>query len=305
MKKSKALMGKLFLFMSPLIFFTFISSATYAAEIREIWNHISINNTEFRHIDLKTKNIWKEFENSSIQRGMVVKPNYQPFVPVVNRIILLDTPAEELPYRNYCLRIETEVVDGKDVRITEITLSKISDTRFPEATVEQHIGYAGGKLRQSMTYWVTQKRIIPEKLNAFEQLNNLENFKRAIELDYSGYSEYRRVPLKDIFYFFPELSNEIKLNFEYLYPQNDKPMFKTTYEPGRIRFGSLLDSDVKISYMHNIITGKMVHGEISWKTTYSKFTTAEEDALCRSFFYFMQESLAKEGLIAPAIAPLF
>ena len=304
MQKNETFKGKLFLFISLLIFFIFISSATYAGEIREIWNHITISNTEFKQLDLKTRNIWKEFEKSSIQRGMVVKLNYQPFTPAVNRVIILDTPAEELAFRNYRLRVETEVIDGKDVRITEITLSKISDTKFPGATIEQQIGYADGKLRNSMTYWVAQSKVIPEKLSALDQLN-LENFKRAIELDYSGPSEYRRVPLKDVFHFFPEISKDLKLSFENVYPQNEKPMFKTTYEPGRVRFGSLLDSDVKVSYIHNIVTGKMVHAEISWKTTYSKFTTAEEAALCDSFFYFMQESLAKQDLIAPAIAPLF
>ena len=82
-------------------------------------------------------------------------------------------------------------------------------------------------------------------------------------------------------------------------------MFKTTYEPGRIRFGSVFDSDVRISFSHNIITGKMVHGEIFWKTTFGEFTTGEEIGLYQSFFYFMQECLAKAGLIAPAVVSLF
>jgi hypothetical protein len=235
---------------------------------------------------------------------MVIKPNYQPFVPVINRIIILDTPAGELAYRNYCLRVETEVINGEDVRITEIILSKISDTKFPEATIEQQIGYANGKLGEKKTSWLGQKRIIPEELSALEQLK-LENFKRSTELDFSGEVDNRRVPMEDVFYFFPEISNDLKINFDYLYPQNDKPMFRSTFEPGRIRFGSLLDTDVKISFIHNIITAKMVYGEISWKTSWSKFTTAEEHALCESFFNFMQECLAKENLIAPAQNVLF
>jgi hypothetical protein len=304
MLKNKVLgRKKLFLLMLSLVIL-FISSAVSAGEIKEIWNHISINNTEFSSIDYKVRSIWEEFEKSSIQRGLVVKPNYQPFVPLISRIIILDTPVGELAIRNYCLRVETEVKNGEDVRITEITLSKIFDERFPEATVEQQTGYANGKLGGKVTYWLGQKKIIPEKLSALEQLK-LENFKRSIELDYSGDIDYRRVPVNDVFHFFPEISNDLKLNFEYLYPQNDRPMFKTTYLPGRIRFGSLLDTDVKISFVHNIITAKMVRGDICWKTNLGKFTTGEEFALCESFFYFIQESLAKENLIAPALPALF
>ena len=309
MINNRVLIGKkLFMFMFMFIFslvLLFISSAVYANEIKEIWNHISINNTEFRNVDAKVRNIWVEFESSSKQRGMIVKPNYQPFVPVINRIIILDTPAGEIAIRGYCLRIETEVVDGEDVRITEITLSKTSDTKFPEATIEQQVGYVNGKLGNKKSIWLGQKRIIPEELSAFEQVQRLESFKRSIELEYSGETDNRRVPKEDVFYFFPEISNDLKVNFDYVYPQNDQPMFRTSYEPGRIRFGSLLDTDVKISFIHNIITAKMIHSDIFWKTTLSTYTTGEELALCESFFDFMQENLAKAELIAPALDAIF
>jgi len=292
----------------PLVFsliFLFISSTACTGEIKEIWNYINVNDTDVDSIDSRTKDIWKEFEKCSMQRGMVIKPNYQPFVPTVNRIIILDTPMEELAYRGYCLRVETEVINGKDARIAELTLSKISRTQFPEAVMEQQIGYANGKLGENITYWVKQKKIIPEELKAFDQLK-LENFKRSIELEYSGGSDYRRVPVEDVLYFFPEISDDLKLNFDYLYPQNDTPMRRTAFEPGRIRFGSLLNSDVKISFLHNMITGKMIHGEISWKITFGEFVTGEEIGLCESFFYFMQENLAEAGLIAPAVpAPFY
>jgi hypothetical protein len=283
----------------------FISSAVYANEIKEIWNHISINNTDFKNIDAKARKIWTEFENSSIQRGMIVKSNYQPFVPLINRIIILDTPTGEIAIRGYCLRVETEVINGEDVRITEITLSKTSETNFPEATIERQIGYVNGKLGNKKSCWLGQKTIIPEKLSSFEQLRQLKSFKRSIELDYSGDIDDRRVPKEDVFYFFPEISNDLKVKFDHLYPQNDKPMFRTSYEPGRIRFGSLLDTDVRISFIHNIITSKMVHSEIFWKTTLSKYTTGEELALGESFFDLMQENLAKAELIAPASDVLF
>ena|GEM_PF-3543398 len=309
MIKNKVLIGKklfmfMFMFMTFLVLL-FISSAVCANEIKEIWNHISINNTEFKNIDEKVRSIWIEFENSSRQRGMNIKPNYQPFVPVINRIIILDTPAGEIAIRGYCLRIETEVKDGEDVRITEITLSKTSETRFPEATIEQQIGYVNGKLGIKKSLWLGQKTIIPDKLGAFEQLQRLESFKRSIELEYSGDTDNRRVPKEDVFYFFPEISNDLKVNFDYIYPQNDKPMFRTSYEPGRIRFGSLLDTDIKISFIHNIITAKMVHSEIFWKTTLGRHTTGEELALGESFFELMQENLAKADLIAPALDTIF
>jgi len=282
--------------------FLFISSVSNAGEIKvkEIWNHISLSYTGVSSRDSKVRDIWKEFEKSSIQRGMIIKHNYQPFVPVTNRIIILDTPAGELAYRNYNLHVATEVVDGKDTRITELTLSKISDKQFPGATREQQIGYANGKLGENILCWAGHKRIIPEKLKASDQLNKLENFKRSIELEYSGEFDNRRVPVEDVYYFFPEISKDLKLSFDHLYPQNETPLYKTTYEPGRIRFSSLLDSDVRITFVHNLITGKMVHGEISWKTTYGEFVTGEEIGLSQSFFYFMQESLAKANLIAPA-----
>ena len=304
MLKNRVLKGRYFFLLVISLAFMSAPSAAYAGEIKEIWNHISLNDTDVSFIDFKARSIWNEFEKSSIQRGMIIKPNYQPFVPVVNRIIVLDTPAGELAYRKYSLRVETEIIDGKDARITELTLSRISDVQFPEAGIELQIGYANGRLGKSVSFWIEQKRIVPEELKAFEQLKKLENFKRSIELEYSGDIDYRRVPVEDVFYFFPEISN-LKLNFDYLYPQNDKPMFKTTYEPGRIRFGSLLDSDVRISFVHNIITEKMVHGEISWKTTFSKFTTGEESGLSDSFFYFMQEKLAEANLVAPANVMFF
>jgi len=305
MIKNKFPIGKKLIKFMFFLVILFISSAVCANEIKEIWNHISINNTEFNSIDAKVKSIWSEFKSSSKQRGMVIKTNYQPFVPVVNRIIILDTPAGEIAIRGYCLRVETEVKDGEDVRITEITLSKISETKFPGATIEQHIGYANGRLGNKKSLWLGQKTIIPEKLSAFEQTRQLESFKRAIELEYSGNIDYRKVPKEDVFYFFPEISNDLKVNFDHLYPQNDKPMFRTSYEPGLIRFGSILDTDVKISFIHNIITAKMIQGEISWKTTLSNFTTGEELALTESFFNLMQENLAKTNLIAPALDVLF
>jgi hypothetical protein len=301
---NRILNGKKHILLIISLVSLFISSAVHADEIKEIWNHISLNNTEFNSIDSTVKSIWSKFENSSIQRGLVVKHNYKPFVPVINRIILLDTPAGELAFRGYSLHIETEVIDGEDVRITEVTLSKLSDTKFPEAIMEQQFGYANGKLGEKMTYWISHKKLIPEKLSATEQLK-FESYKRSIELEYTGDIDDRRVPKDDIFYFFPEISNDFKLNFDYLYPQNDRPMFKATYEPGRIRFGSIINSDVKLTFIHNIATSKMVNGEISWKTAINEFTTGEEFALCESFFYFMQESLANENHIAPASPLLF
>ena len=301
---NRILKEKVLFFIMFLLGFLFVSSAVYAGEIKEIWNHISLNNTEYNSIDSKSRNIWEKFESSSIQRGLVVKLNYQPFVPIVNRIIVLDTPADELAYRNYHLRIETEVINGKDSRISEITLQKLSDIQFPEATMEQQFGYKDGKLGEKTIYWIAQKSITPENLSAAEQLK-LESFKRSIETEFTGDVDNRRVPKSDIFHFFPEISNDLKLNFDYLYPKNDKPMMKTTYEPGRIRFGSLLETDVKISFIHNLSTLKMVNGEIFWKTTLSKFTTGEELALSESYFNFMQESLAKEDHIAPASPFIF
>ena len=305
MIKNKVLKGKkLFLFMFSLVFLL-TSSIVYAGEIKELWNHVSISDTNINSIDSKIKDIWKEFEKSSIQRGMLIKHNYQPFVPIVNRITILDTPAGEIAYNNHCLRIESEIIDGKDGNITELVFSRVSETEFPKATMERQLGYAKGKLGESIIYWIEEKRISTEKLRAFEQLKKLENFKRSIELEYKGENDDRRVPLEDVFYFFPEISNDLKLNFGYLYPQNEAPMIKTTYEPGKIRFGSLLNSDVKVTFLHNIITGKMVSGEISWKTTFGEFTTGEEIGLCYSFFYFIQESLSKANLIAPAVISLF
>ncbi|MCL1876140.1 MAG: hypothetical protein FWF87_07800 [Synergistaceae bacterium] len=303
MSIKKIIKKTLFLVMLSLVF-TFICSAVNANEIKAIWNHISLNYTEYSSVNSKAKDIWEKFENSSIQRGLVVKHNYRPFVPVVNRIIILDTPAGELAYRSYYLRIETEVIDGKDSHIAEIALIKLSDKQFPEATMEQQFGYKDGKLGEKITYWVSQKSIIPGKLSASDQLKT-ESFKRSIEPEFIGDIDNRRVPKSDIFHFFPEISNDLKLNFEYLYPQNDKPMMKTTFTPGRIHFGSLLDTDVKISFIHNIATLKMVNGEIIWKTKLSSFTTGEEMALSDSFFNFMQESLAKEEHIAPASPVLY
>jgi len=301
---NKVLKDKKLIFVLLSLATLFISSAVYADEIKEIWNHISLNNAEFKSLDQKTRDIWQKFENSSIQRGLVVKTNYRPFVPVINRVIVLDTPADELAYRKYSLHIETEVINGLDTRITELILSKLSDKDFPEATIEQQFGYAKGKLGQIIPFWVAQKKIAVKDLSATEQLK-LESFKRSIELDSSGDADKRRIPKSDIFYFFPEISNDMKLNFDYLYPQNDKLMFRTTYEPGRIRFGSLLDTDVKISYIHSIVTSEMLNGNISWKTSINRFTTGEEVALCDSFFYFMQESLASDDYIAPASPSLY
>ncbi|MCL2767117.1 MAG: hypothetical protein FWE49_00075 [Synergistaceae bacterium] len=304
MEKNIILKRKILFLLVFSLIFSFISSTAYTGEIKEIWHHISINDTEVGSIDSKVKSLWKEFEKSSLQRGMLTKINYQPFVPVVNRIIILDTPLKELAYRNYCLRIKTEVVNGKDVGITEITLTKMSDEYFPEANMEQQFGYANGKLGKKLTFWVDEKKIIPEKLSAFQQVKKMENFKRSIELEYSGKDDNRRVPVEDVLYFFPEL-NSVKFSFDNLYPQNDTPMFETTYEPGRIIFGSMLDSDIRISYLHNTITGKMIRGEISWRVTFSEFATGEEYGLSESFFSFMQENLAKAGLIAPAVARFF
>ena len=305
MLKNKVVKGKeLFLFMFSIVFL-FFSTTVYAAEFKDIWNHISISDTDINSIDSKIKDIWTKFEISSVQRGMLIKHNYQPFVPIVNRIIILDTPAGEIAYRNYSLRVETKVIDGKDANITALTLSRISETEFPEATLKRQFGYVNGRLGASIISWAAEKKIATEELSAFEQLKKLENFRRSIELEFKGDIDYRGVPLEDVFYFFPEISNDFKLNFSHLYPQNETPILKTTYEPGRIRFGSLLDSDVKISFYHNIITGKMVYGDICWKTTFTEFTTGEEIGLCESFFYFIQETLSKANLIAPAVVKFY
>lgn len=286
-------MRKIFVLALLLAALCVFPSWKSSAQVQEVWNRISLEDTEERALDETVRKIWEVFDTAARDRGLVIRLNYKPFTPVYRTVMRLDTPLGELAYYGYNLS-----VIGND-KAEGLSLSRSTSSEEQDSNQENKIGYARGRLGEELAYWMSLKSVESQTLSAWDVLK-LESFTPIIAPQPDN--ENPSVSVDDAIFFFPEIK-DLKLRFLNLYPKVDEPFREISFSPGRLRFGSLLDTDVSISYWKDVISGRMVAGEVYWKMTFSEFTTGEEVGLANSFFYFMQERLAKAGLIVPAVIP--
>lgn len=268
-----------------LLIALFLFAGRSFAGIDGVWHHVSLEDIAENTLEQTAKRIWRIFEVAAKDRGFVIKPNYKPFEPNVQTIVRLDTPLGELAHNGCILTVRSDS-DGK---VERVVFSRSSKTEESTSTQKNLVGYSRGRLGEELTFWVSEKIAAADQLSAWKTMR-LDMLKGP------------SVAVEDAQYFFPEIA-DMRLRFINLFPQDRFPFQKIIFAPGRIVFGSILDTDVFISYWKSAASGQMIGGEISWKITFGEFLTGEEIGLAESFFYFMQENLSKAKLITPAKMP--
>lgn len=264
-----------------VIFVCLLLSVSCEAADIEIWNRISLEDTDKQSLDGTVRKIWHVFERAAIDRGLIVKPNYKPFEPESYISVLFDTPLGELSYHGYGLR-----ATSNNEGIENVSFYRISEEGAGELN---QVGYFRGRLGEELTYSVSADKKLSDKLRAFDRMR-LEAFNST------------EVPVEDAVFFFPQIS-ALRLRFNNLYPKDDVPNKQVVFSPGMVHFGAILGTDIFISYWHDLASDRMVWGEISWKTSIGEFVTGEEVGLAQAFFFYMQEMLSKAGMIVPARKP--
>lgn len=262
------------------------------AEVKEFWYVLSLEDTDAKSLEAAAQKVWHVFETSARTRGLVIKLNHKPSEQKTQTVMRLDTPLGELAHRGVSLF----AVSGKNGRVEKVSLRRITKSDESNSTRRIQIGYANGRLGETLDYWESENSAESETLNS-RGLLNLDLFAPIIVQQPEGHSVV--VPVSAAEYFFPEIK-DLRLRFNNLYPQNGEPFQFFEFAPGRLHFGSVFNTDVFISYWKDVSSERMVRGEISWEFEFGEFITGEEVGLAQSFFYFLQENLAKAGLIAPA-----
>lgn len=287
-------MRKSVLFFAIFLIFSIastIAAKPCSAEVRDFWFHISLRDTDEQSLEASAKKIWEIFSTAARDRGFVIKPNHEPFTPARTTVVRLDTPLGEIAHSG---RELVAVSDGVGA-LESVTLRRMTDDAVAESTQKHTVGYARGRLAEELVYWESGTTKEARKLSAWDAMR-LESFAPVL----SKHAAPPSVPTADALLFFPELEG-MKLRFQNLYPQDSVPTQKIIFAPGRLRFGSVLDTDILISYWKDLSSHRMVSGSVSWELTLGEFVTGEEIGLAQSFFFLMQERLAKAGLIVPAL----